>query len=252
MSDERTVDAFVLYQKSVASRLRYQQAISNMEAMHALGTPCRVLDAAGGNGLVTEYFLRAGHRVTLMDADPAMLEQARERLGAAGLLENVTFVEGTLEQAGAVCPAAAFGLILCHHVLEYTSDVPAILEGLRRLAAPGCELSLITLNPVSEVMRAVLFGHDPALAESKLTDLRYDARWFGQATLYPKQQIVDWAARAGWSLGDLRAIRVLADYMPDADIDEAKEQALLALEEKLAALDPYRHAGRYLQFCFKA
>jgi S-adenosylmethionine-dependent methyltransferase len=180
-----------------------------------------------------------------------MLQQAHQRLEELDLHERCQLVEGTLEGIAELLAAEQFDLILCHHVLEYTEDSPHILKALHQLAVPGGELSLITLNPVSEVIRAIIFRRDPVLARSKLTDLSYDARWFGQATLYPLEQIIAWAERGGWSLRDFRAIRVLADYIAEEELTGDREQELISLEKELADLEPYRRFGRYLQFCFR-
>ena len=246
---ETTAKNFAQYHKSAASRLRYEQAQRNLEELHRLSGPLRILDAAGGNGLNTEFLLALGHTVTLLDANPEMLQQAQERMARRNLLERFEMVEGTLEAAPQLLPEGEFDLILCHHVLEYTDASPQILKGFAELAVDRGELSLITLNPVSEVIRAVIFRHDPALARSKLTDRSYDARWFGQATLYPFEQVLEWAQQTGWSLGDFRAIRVLADYMPQEELTDALERELAQLEMDLAGCDPYRSFGRYLQFC---
>ena len=248
---ETTADIFARYQQSAAGRLRYELAQQNLAKLHDLSRPLQVLDAAGGNGVNTEFLLRQGHTVTLLDSDPEMLQQANQWLAELNLLERCQLVEGTLEGITDLLPAEQFDLILCHHVLEYTDDSLHILKALQIVAAPTGELSLITLNPVSEVIRAIVFRRDPALARSKLTDLSYDARWFGQATLYPLEQITAWAEQSGWSLQDFRAIRVLADYIPEAELTEAGERALVHLENELAGLEPYRRFGRYLQFCFK-
>ena len=205
--NQSTTEAFVRYQESVASNLRYVQAQENLAQLHDLGRPIRVLDAAGGNGLNTEFLLRHDHTVTLLDSDPEMLKEARERLGAAGLLERCQLVEGTLEAVAERVPHDGFDLILCHHVLEYTDSSPQILRSFAEVATASGEISLITINPVSEAIRAVVFRQEAALARSKLTDLAYDAKWFGQASLYTFDQIVAWAEEAGWSLGDFRAIR---------------------------------------------
>src|SRR3954464_1368395 len=117
---ESTASALADYQCSVAGRLRYILAQRNIEKMHSLNRPLQVLDAAGGNGVNTEYYLRQGHLVTLFDSDPDMLEQARVRLGA--WLERCQLVEGNLEQITELLPAGPFDLILCHHVLEYLRD----------------------------------------------------------------------------------------------------------------------------------
>jgi len=246
---ESTANVFANYQRSVAGRLRYIFAQQNIQKMHNVNRSLRVLDAAGGNGVNTEYYLRQGYAVTLFDSDPEMLEQARDRLGA--LRERCQLVEGSLKQIAEVLPAEQFDLILCHHVLEYLQDGTPILKALHKLAAPGGELSLITLNPVSEVVRAIIFRQDPALANSKLTDFHYDAKWFGQATLYSLEQVIALAEESGWQLRDFRAIRVFSDYIPEEEITEDREEELISLEEKLMGLEPYRRIGRYVQFCFE-
>jgi S-adenosylmethionine-dependent methyltransferase len=248
---ETTAEMFARYQQSTASRLRYELAQHNLEELHDLSRPLRVLDAAAGNGMNTEFLSRQGHTVTLLDSDPEMLQQARHRLTELNLIERCQLVEGTLERTAELLPAKQFDLILCHHALEYTDASLHIFKGFQQVAAPAGELSLITLNPVSEVLRAIVFHRDPALARSKLTDLSYDAKWFGQATLYPLEQITDWAEQSGWSLRDFRAIRVLADYIPEEELTEVRERELTRLEKELASLEPYRRFGRYMQFCFK-
>ncbi len=226
---ETTAEIFARYQRSVAGRLRYELAQRNMEKLHDLSRPLLVLDAAGGNGRNTEFLLRQGHMATLLDSDPEMLQQAHGRLAELNLLERCQLVEGTLEGITELLSAEQFDLILCHHILEYTDDSLHILKALWELAVPAGELSLITLNPISEVIRAIVFRRDPALARSKLTDLSYDAKWFGQATLYPVDQITAWAEQSGWSLRDFRAIRVLADYIPEEEWTEDREQEVAGL-----------------------
>jgi S-adenosylmethionine-dependent methyltransferase len=243
-----TAASFAQYHQSAASELRYRQAQENLEDLHDLSGSSHVLDAAGGDGINTEYLLRRGHRVTLLDSDPEMLEQARDRLRALDLLDHCRLIEGKLEVLDDILPSEQFDLILCHHVLEYTDQAARILKSFCRLANQRGELSLITLNPVSEVIRAVVFRRDPELAKAKLTDLSYDAKWFGQATLYPMEQIIDWSQRAGWTLRDFRAIRVLADYIP-SELTAGVEDEVASLERQLAHTEPYRRFGRYLQFC---
>jgi S-adenosylmethionine-dependent methyltransferase len=180
-----------------------------------------------------------------------MLEQARRRLERTSPAGHWDLVDGTLEQIREAFGNHRFDLIICHHVLEYVQNEHRVITDLHALAAPDGELSLITLNPISEVIRAIVFRKDGMLALSKLTDLSYDAKWFGDARLYEWDQIVDWSTRAGWKLQDFRGIRVLADYIPDDEYSDGKLQEVTALEEQLAGQEPYRRMGRYLQFCFK-
>ena len=59
----------------------------------------RLLDVGGGPGTYTAAFLRAAPelRATLFDL-PLVVEIARERLSAAGLLDRVTLVAGDFEK----------------------------------------------------------------------------------------------------------------------------------------------------------
>jgi len=241
--------AFASYQQSAASRLRYAITEINLQTCHNLGYSLKVLDAAGGNGLTTEFLLNLGHHVTLYDSDPEMLAQAQARLTTRDLLARCRLVQGTFEGIADTLSGALYDLILCHHVLEYIDDGLRLLQTLHALCAPKGELSLITLNPVSEVMRAIVFGQDPDAAALKLSDLHYDAKWFGQARLYPLEDIVARAKQAGWQLKDFRGIRVLSDYVSKSE-ERLCEEKLLRLETLLANREPYRRMGRYLQFSF--
>lgn len=246
-----TADVFARYQKSATGNMRYVLAQKNMLKLHDLEHPLRILDAAGGNGINTHWLLRQGHSVTLLDSDPEMLEQAQQLLVGQDFENRCRLVHGTIESLTELFPTGTFDLVVCHHVLEYVSNPLQVLTGLSQVTAPSGELSLITLNPVSEVIRAIVFRHDALDACAKLTDLRYDAQWFGAASLYPLEQILDWGEQSGWKLVEFRGIRVLADYIPEAEYTEDKEKQVTRLEEQVAEQEPYRRAGRYLQFCFK-
>ena len=249
---EETTSVYKEYQKTPSSRLRNRLAIEGISRLHGIRPGLKVLDAAGGNGLISEHYLKNGQDVTLLDINPAMVEEARERLSAAGLMSRCELVIGGLDAAPDLLPSSYYDLVLLHHVIEYLEDVPRVLAGLRRLVRSEAELSLITLNPVSEVIRAILFQRDAVGARVKLTDRRYDARWFGKARLYEREQLLTWAADAGWRLKDFRGVRILSDYIPDEIIDSALEADLVNLEIELGGRDPYRLFGRYLQFGFVA
>lgn len=248
---ENTAEAFARYHGTAASRLRYGLAQYNLSRTYDLSRPMRVLDAAGGSGINAGFLAMLGHHVTVFDSDQEMLRQAQQRLLNLGVLDRAQLVQGSLQNISTCLPTARFDLILCHHVIEYLEDLPSVLRTLRALSVPGGAFDLITLNPVSEVIRAIVFQRDPVLAESKLTDLNYDARWFGKARLYPFEDVVDEAQRSGWSMQSFRAIRALADYLGEEELDADKEQAILHLEQRLSEMDPYRRFGRYFQFSFR-
>jgi S-adenosylmethionine-dependent methyltransferase len=246
-----TAEAFARYQESFAAHLRYIQAQRQLAVFFDLGSPLRVLDGAGGNGLNAAFLVASGHEVTVVDANPEMLRKAEERLAPLGRPDRWRLIQGRIEEPiPELARGAPFSVILLHHVLEYLRSPASALAALGRLAVAGAGLSVITLNPVSEVIRAVVFRGDPALAERRLADLSYDARWFGQATLYPMEQIIRWASEGGWHLQEYRGIRVLADYLSAPPPTPEMAQATVSLEEHLEARDPFRSFGRYLHFHF--
>jgi S-adenosylmethionine-dependent methyltransferase len=249
--DQTTAAVFAGYQKSVTGRMRYVLAQRNIMELHSLDRPLEVLDAAGGNGINAQWLASQGHSVTLLDTDPAMLSQAKQQLEKEGLFSRCRIVEGTLESAPDLLPAGRFDLVLCHHIIEYLKNPYELFTAMHKVSNDRGELSLITLNPVSETIRAIIFRRDPTLARSKLVDQSFDAKWFGKARLYDYDQIVAWGEESGWRLIDFRAVRVLADYISDDEYDEAKEQEAISLEKELSGLEPYRRIGRYLQFSFR-
>lgn len=250
-NNESTAAVFARYQTSATGHMRYMLAQENLIRMHDLNQPAQVLDAAGGNGLNTDWLLGQGHSVTLFDLDPEMLSQGKERLKRLNLATRCDFVQGNIEDVDRFLSPSRFNLIVCHHILEYLSDPLKTLQSLHKVAAPAGELSLVTLNPVSEVLRAIIFKKDASLAKAKLNDCSFDAKWFGNAKLFTFEQVVTWCTESGWALQDFRAIRVLADYIPDNEYDDERTRNVFHLEDILGGLEPYRRIGRYLQFCFK-
>lgn len=248
---DNTARAFGRYQDSATGHLRYVLAQQNLTKLHNLSHPTQILDAAGGNGLNTEWLLKLGKFVTLLDLDLAMLLQCQERLNSSNLLAQCKCVRGNIEEADRILPLNHYDLIVCHHILEYVGDPCQTLQSLYKVAAPGGELSLVTLNPVSEVIRAIVFHKDPDLASAKLENVAFDAKWFGNAKLYTLDQVVEWCEQSGWALQDYRAIRALADYIPETAYDEETKRKVYQLENALSGREPYRRIGRYLQFAFR-
>src|SRR5438309_11550008 len=59
-------------------------ALARLAAAAGLPPDARVLDAGCGPGLVSEVFLRAGHRVVGVDLSAEMVRRARQRCAAYG------------------------------------------------------------------------------------------------------------------------------------------------------------------------
>ncbi len=242
------LSSFQTYQDSWASWYRYQLATLLMEDQHQLSSrPLRVLDAAGGNGMITEHLLKQGHSVVLFDISPDMIGDAKARLADA-YGDRVKFYVGSLTDDFPRWEAD-FDLVIMHHIIEYLPDITAVFRKLAAQVKSNGSMSLITINPVSEVLRRIHFDKSPQKALEKLNELSYDARWFGNAQMYTDDELATALQTAGWDIEDRRGMRLFPDYVDDKlNNDEAYRQAMIELELNVAGSTPYRDMGRYRQW----
>jgi SAM-dependent methyltransferase len=97
-----------------------------------------VLELGCGTGLLTERLIGAGHRVIATDASPAMLDVARDRVGAGAVdVRRLTLPDDPLPEVDAV---VAIG-----HPLSYLADAEAVeraVVAMARALRPGGVLAL--------------------------------------------------------------------------------------------------------------
>ena len=244
----RLLRRYQQYQESLASWYRYELGFQTLMAQYPVdASPRTVLDAASGNGLVSELLLEHGHSVTLFDISVDMLEEAKSRL-AEPYEGRVEFVEGDLNQPVPDL-GKQFDLVVMHHIIEYLDDPRQAFRNLGMQTKPNGELSLITLNPISEVLRRIHFDNSPELAYQKLTDLSYDARWFGNAMMVSDEDLTAMLNESGWDVTDRRGMRIFPDYVDESlGEDEDHRAAMIRLELEVSAQQPYRSIGRYRQW----
>jgi ubiquinone/menaquinone biosynthesis C-methylase UbiE len=127
----------------------------------------RVLDIAAGTGLAAEAAaaaVGASGRVVAADISPAMLDRARERLGA---LPNVSLSVEDAEDLG--LPGEGFDAVLCSMGLMYFPNPVRGLSEFRRVLRPGgrAAVSVFTRADralVGGLVRAAVARHVPSKA----------------------------------------------------------------------------------------
>ena len=120
--------------------------IGRLEAQAALTAPkelfllralevdrsARILEVGAGSGAFTARLLDAypDATITALDPDPALLTDARRRLGS-----NVEFIEGTCESIP--MPDDSLDLVIARFVFQHLADPVAASREIRRVLRPG-------------------------------------------------------------------------------------------------------------------
>lgn len=135
----------------------------------------RILDAGCGSGPLAAALTAKGAAVTGIDASPAMLELARQRLGddadlhVAELGRPLPFADGTFDD------------VVMSLVLHYLRDWVAPLAELRRVVKPGGRV-LLSVNhptvykvcyPEADYFAVTEFSEDHTLADGHTMVLTY-------------------------------------------------------------------------------
>ena len=205
------------------------------------GRPLRVLDVGAGLGHMSLWLAGHGHAVTLAEPAAPMLDGARARFAEAGLA--ATFIQapwqellGRFEQP--------FDLVLCHAVLEWLAEPPAILPVLHQLTAADGWLSLAFYNRDALIYRNLLKGHFRKLRKERFAGEGQSLT--PQRPLDPRElagQLDDWF-RVEQSSG----VRVFHDYMPAEFQARAELSDLLEMELAHRRHPAFAGLGRYLHW----
>ncbi|MEU1159567.1 methyltransferase domain-containing protein [Streptomyces sp. NPDC005921] len=215
-----------------------------------VGQRLRVLDVGMGQGTQALRLARAGHQVTGVEQEPAMVTAARQALAGEpeGIRERVRIVEGDGRDTGVHFLPGSFDLVLCHGVLMYVEEPDALLAGLARMLAPGGLLSLLVRNADALAMRPGLSG-DWAGAFGAFDSVSYRNRLGLDVRADRLGTLTDALAGIGAPLHSWYGVRVFTDTAADdAEIPDDVE-TLLAAEERAGRTDPYRAVAALLHLC---
>ena len=120
-------------------------------------TKCRtVLELGFGEGIVTDYLVRCGKRVTQLEGSSLLVQKVTALFG-----ERVRCVHGLFEE---YTPTEKFDAVVASHVLEHVDDPLALLKRMRTWVKPRGRILVIVPNSESIHRRlAVLMGLQPRL-----------------------------------------------------------------------------------------
>lgn len=170
-------------------RLQYVQRIADLLDKD-------VLDVGCGGGILSESMARAGARVLGIDLGTSVLDVAELHALEAGI--TVSYRAVAAEDLARERPGA-FDVVTCMEMLEHVPDPGATLGALARLARPGGDIIVSTLNRNARAFAVAIVGAE------------YVARVLPRGTHeYRKfirpSELARWGREAGLELRDLTGI----------------------------------------------
>ncbi|WP_158607596.1 class I SAM-dependent methyltransferase [Flexivirga caeni] len=258
-------DAWLQSEATLRVRLR-QELVRRQLEHHLSDPPSTVLDLGAGQGDKTLELADRGHQVVAAEPDGRMRAVLTERVASApqSVSERITVSSAGFGSLGDVA-GRTFDAVLALGVLMYLPSGTAALAEAAALVAPGGTLAVAVRLDVSAVWRpARRQDWTAALAafeqwdEARATgsDLRYTNEIGAPARADSFDRLVTAAADAGLTLEEWYGIRIAYD-LEERSIDApppsdpAEFAALVAVEERLGAMDPYRSLGQLAHLVFR-
>ena len=234
----------------MVSRQLAEQVTEHFAERLGSGAPLRVMDAGCGQGTQALRLARAGHLVTGLDPDPAMLGAAQSAVAAEApeVRSRVTFLTGEGGDCGRWFGPGSFDVVLCHGVLMYLPEADPMLASLARVLAPGGMMSVLVRNGDALAMRAGC-GGDWAGALEAFAGERYVNRLGIPTRADRLEPLTRTLAELSVPLRRWYGVRVFTDQAPDGARvpgDPQELARLLDAEEQAGRTDPYRSVAALL------
>jgi SAM-dependent methyltransferase len=235
-----------------------QEMISRQLGRHLPKQPAHVLDVGAGQGTQSIRLARAGHHVLAVEPDPDMRASFRAALGPepGRVRDRVTLRAGSVGRLAAVTGGEIYDVVLLMGVLMYLPASPPVIAELAAHVAPGGFMAVAIRTRTSALWRpaarqdwqaalAAFEEYDAAQIEGR--DMRYINEIGTSARADDLDTFAAAAAAAGLELENWYGVRIAVDsdeLDPAPPSDPSQLAALLDVEERLGATDPYRQLAQ--------
>jgi len=235
-----------------------QEIISRQLDKHLPEPSARVLDVGAGQGTQSIRLARAGHQVLAVEPDPEMRAVFQATLSAeqAEVQDRVTLRDGSVLDLATVTRGEVYDTVLLLGVLMYLPASRQVIGELAAYVAPGGFLAAAVRTTTSALWRpaarqdwqaalAAFDEHDRALTEGR--DMCYINEIGAPARADNLDALITLATAYGLQLENWYGVRIAVDpdeLDPAPPSDPRQLAALLDVEERLGATDPYRQLGQ--------
>jgi len=235
-----------------------QELISRQLHKHLPEPPARILDVGAGQGTQSIRLARLGHRVLAVEPDPEMRAAFRAALSVepADVQDRVTLRDASVMELAGAAFGEKYDTVLLLGVLMYLPASQPVIAELAARVAPGGFLAVAARTVTSALWRPAArqdwlaalaaFGeHDRARAQGR--DMRYVNEIGAPARADDLDALTTLAAGYGLHLETWYGVRIAVDpeeLDPPPPSDPRLLAALLDVEERLGATDPYRQLGQ--------
>jgi SAM-dependent methyltransferase len=199
------------------------------------GGPRDVVDLGGGTGGFAVRLAESGHRVRVVDPSPDALAALARRAREVDL--EVSGLQGDVTDLVEVVGAGSADVVLCHGVLEVV-DPDLALERIAEVLRPGGLLSLVVGQRHAAVITRAMAGHFQQARDLLDDQQPVDTRTGRRFTV---DEVRDLLAGHGFGAVSVHAVRVFADLVPAALVDQepGAAAALVDLERAVAQRAEY-------------
>lgn len=200
----------------------------------------KVLDAAGGLGQMSHWFLSEGCTVDYFDVSSDMVDSVNnnfESAIAAGALTTQCLSITEFDQSG------QFDFVNAHAVLEWLEQPYEALNRLCNAVKPEGYMGLMVYNRNMLMLRHLMRG---TLQRAMSGNISGDRKGLTPISPLDPLEVISSLEQQGFTLLCQAGVRTFSDLAEKTVIDWYEEQELFEAELKLCQQRPYCDIGRYV------
>lgn len=212
--------------------------------INADSRPLRILDIGGGLGQFSIELARMGHRVHYNDLSKLMTQKAQTLAYENGVFELIQWSNEPYQSLLIDANKGVYDVVLCHAVLEWLAEPPALIPALAFLLKPQGLLSLCYYNAASLIYRNLIRGNFNRARQQ-------NNQPFNTNSLTPdfpssSSDVKNWLITSGFLILSTSGIRVFSDYVPHKTGGNLIKEEVIEMELRYATEEPYKWMGRYI------